>query len=93
MDDTDEGDRVIAIGHPFDLKYTATQGIISSLLIPSEALWKRAANEMTSPLVRELGFSPFTSNSVPSVAMIVYAGFYLAAALWFAIRRFQARDL
>lgn len=32
MDDTDEGDRVIAIGHPFDLKYTATQGIISSLL-------------------------------------------------------------
>ena len=57
------------------------------------ALWKRAANEMTTPLVRELGFSPFTSNSVPSVAMIVYAGFYLAAALWFAIRRFRARDL
>ena len=28
----DEGDRVIAIGHPFDLKYTATQGIISSML-------------------------------------------------------------
>jgi len=28
----DEGEKVIAIGHPFDLKYTATQGIISSLL-------------------------------------------------------------
>jgi serine protease Do len=28
----DEGDKVIAIGHPFDLKYTVTQGIISSLL-------------------------------------------------------------
>jgi serine protease Do len=27
-----EGDKIIAIGHPFDLKYTATQGIISSLL-------------------------------------------------------------
>lgn len=26
-----EGDRVIAVGHPFDLKYTATQGIVSSL--------------------------------------------------------------
>jgi len=32
IDQIDEGDRVIAIGHPFDLKYTATQGIISSLL-------------------------------------------------------------
>ena len=28
----DEGDKVIAIGHPFDLKYTVTQGIISSML-------------------------------------------------------------
>jgi serine protease Do len=28
----DEGESVIAVGHPFDLKYTATQGIISSLL-------------------------------------------------------------
>jgi serine protease Do len=26
-----EGDRVIAAGHPFDLKFTATEGIISSL--------------------------------------------------------------
>lgn len=32
-DDTHvEGDKIIAIGHPFDLKYTVTQGIISSLL-------------------------------------------------------------
>ncbi len=32
----DEGDKVIAIGHPFDLKYTVTQGIISSLLHQEE---------------------------------------------------------
>lgn len=31
-DHLDEGESVIAVGHPFDLKYTATQGIISSLL-------------------------------------------------------------
>jgi len=32
----DEGERVIAIGHPFDLKYTVTQGIISSMLHKEE---------------------------------------------------------
>jgi len=31
-DDLKEGDKVIAIGHPFGLKYTATQGIVSNLL-------------------------------------------------------------
>lgn len=27
----DEGDKVLAVGHPFDLKFTTTQGIISNL--------------------------------------------------------------
>lgn len=31
VNQTGEGDRVIAAGHPFDLKFTATEGIISSL--------------------------------------------------------------
>ncbi len=31
-EDITEGDSVIAVGHPFGLKYTATQGIISSML-------------------------------------------------------------
>ena len=34
-------------------------GIISSLIIPSEALWKRAAHLMQAPLVSAMGFSPF----------------------------------
>lgn len=68
-------------------------GIISSLIIPSEALWKRAAYEMQSPLVQALGFSPFTSGSVPSLMMIGYAVFYAAVALILAIRQFRRRDL
>jgi ABC-type transport system involved in multi-copper enzyme maturation permease subunit len=68
-------------------------GVIASLLIPSEALWRRAAFEMQSPLVASLGVSPFTSNSVPSPLMIVYAGLYLIAALGVAVRRFGRRDL
>ena len=68
-------------------------GIISSLIIPSEALWKRAAYEMQSPLVQALGFSPFTSGSVPSPLMIGYAIFYAVIALLLAVRQFRRRDL
>jgi len=68
-------------------------GIAASLLMPSESLWRRAAFEMQSPLVGALGFSPFSNASVPSAAMIAYAGLYLLAALALALRRFGRRDL
>jgi Cu-processing system permease protein len=68
-------------------------GIISSLIIPSEALWKRAAFEMQSPLVSALGFSPFTAASMPSQVMVLYGVVYAALALLLAIRLFNRRDL
>jgi ABC-type transport system involved in multi-copper enzyme maturation permease subunit len=68
-------------------------GIISSLLIPSEALWKRAAFEMQSPLVSALGFSPFTAASMPSQVMVFYGMIYAILALMLAIRLFSKRDL
>ena len=68
-------------------------GIISSLLIPSEALWKRAAFEMQSPLVAALGFSPFTAASMPSNIMVTYGLLYAGLALWLAISLFKRRDL
>jgi ABC-type transport system involved in multi-copper enzyme maturation permease subunit len=69
-------------------------GIISSLIIPSEALWRRAAYEMASPVARAAGFfSPFSTTSVPSPLMVGYAVLYLALALALAVRAFQKRDL
>ncbi len=68
-------------------------GIVASIIMPSEALWRRAAYEMQSPLVDVLRMSPFSNASVPSVAMVVYAGVYLVVALSLAIRRFGQRDL
>jgi ABC-2 type transport system permease protein len=68
-------------------------GVICSLILPSEALWRRAAYEMQSPLVAALGVSPFSSNSVPSPLMVGYAILYALLALSFAIRRFSLRDL
>jgi ABC-type transport system involved in multi-copper enzyme maturation permease subunit len=68
-------------------------GVLCSLIMPSEALWKRAAYEMQSPVVAALGFSPFTTNSVPSPLMLIYAGIYMLTFLYLAIRQFSRRDL
>jgi|GEM_PF-598443 len=70
-------------------------GIISSLILPSESLLRRASYEMTSPLAQSFGFNagPLIVVSIPSPAMIVYAALYLLTALAFAIRQFSRRDL
>jgi Cu-processing system permease protein len=68
-------------------------GIVTSLIIPSESLWRRAAFEMQTPLAGVLGVSPFGATSVPSILMVAYAGFYLVATLILSIRIFQKRDL
>ncbi len=68
-------------------------GIVSSLFMPSEALWKRAAYEMQSSISAVLGASPFASTSVPSPAMVAYAVFYVAVMLMLALRQFARRDL
>ena len=49
-------------------------GIATSLLVPSEALWQLAAHHMQPPLVRDLGIGPFSPASVPSPAMVLWAG-------------------
>jgi ABC-type transport system involved in multi-copper enzyme maturation permease subunit len=68
-------------------------GIAASLIMPSEALWRRAVFEMQSPILNALGFSPFSAASVPSEYMILYACLYLTLTLALAVRRFSQRDL
>jgi len=72
---------------------TVTLGIVASVIMPSESLWRRAAFEMQSPIVGALNISPFSNASVPSAAMIVYAGLYMLAIGFLAGRRFGRRDL
>jgi Cu-processing system permease protein len=73
---------------------TAVQvGILTSLIIPSESLWRRAAYEMQSPLSGLLGISPFGASSVPSLLMVAYAVVYLLAVLALTVRVFKNRDL
>jgi Cu-processing system permease protein len=70
-----------------------TLGIVASLVMPSESIWRRAAFELQSPLAGSLQFTPFADVSVPSLAMLGYAGVYLLIGLVIAIFHFQQRDL
>ena len=70
-----------------------TVGIVSILLMPSEALWHRASFEMQSSFARTLQFTPFANASAPSLAMVGYAVVYLMIAFAIAICHFRERDL
>ena len=87
------GGWVEQFGSLFQSQTAIDIGIVSSLIIPSEALWRRAAYEMQSPLSGILGISPFGTLSVPSVLMIVYAVIYTAIAVFISLRVFSRRDL
>jgi ABC-type transport system involved in multi-copper enzyme maturation permease subunit len=73
---------------------TVVIGILSSLLMPTEALWRRASFEMQSALAEAAPPTPFTAVvSVPSLAMIGYAAVYAAVALVLGVYSFERRDL
>jgi ABC-type transport system involved in multi-copper enzyme maturation permease subunit len=78
----------------WNVRPAITIGILCSLILPSEALWRRAAYEMQSPIVSAFGgFSFFSSGSVPSPLMVVYALVYAVVVLLLTIRQFNKRDL
>ncbi|HEU4618797.1 MAG TPA: ABC transporter permease [Gammaproteobacteria bacterium] len=68
-------------------------GTAISLVNPSDALWRRAAHELLPPLLRNLPVTPFASASVPSTAMIVWAGVFVVLVLGLALRWFARRPL
>ena len=70
-------------------------GIVVSLLMPSEAMWKRAAYLLQPPMLRELGldFTMFGAASTPSPLMVGYTIIYIVLLLFLAIHLFNTRDL
>jgi Cu-processing system permease protein len=87
------GGWVEQFGSLFQSQTAINIGIITSLIIPSESLWRRAAYEMQSPLSGALGISPFGTVSVPSILMLAYAAVYLVIVTVVALRTFNQRDL
>jgi Cu-processing system permease protein len=81
------------IGAVFNNQTAIQVGIVTSLLFPSEAIWRRAAFEMQTTLGSALQMTPFVTLSVPNLLMVAYAMLYVLIALAAAIRVFQARDM
>jgi len=71
-------------------------GIVSSLLVPVDAMHRKAIAVLlpaTAMLADQMG--PFGSlgKATPSVVMVAYASAYIAVAVWLATRLFARRDL
>jgi len=87
------GNLVEQIGTMADNAAAQQVGTIASLVMPSESLWQLAAYHMQPSVVRDLGNSPFSPVSVPSVAMVVWAAGYIVVALTLGVRWFGKRAL
>jgi len=87
------GGWVEQFGSMMQSQTTVYIGIVSSLIFPCEAIWRRAAYEMQSPLSGVLGMSPFSAISVPSTLLIVYAIIFTLVALTLTFSIFSHRDL
>lgn len=80
------------IGSLLQSRAAVNVGIVTSLLMPVEALWRRAAYLMQPQFVSSIP-SPFGGTSPPSQAMVIYAALYALGALALAMRGFSRRDL
>jgi len=73
---------------------TAVQiGIVASLIMPGETMWRIASDLMQSPVVKQAGVPLIALHSKPSPAMVVYAILYAAVLLGLALVAFQKKDL
>ncbi len=86
------GGWVEQIGAVLDSQAAVDLGIASSLLMPSEALWRYAAGLMQRSSSFNMPVSPFSVTSQPTPAAVVYAGVYTLALLLGAMWAFSRRD-
>lgn len=69
-------------------------GIVSSLIMPTEILWRKAAAIFEPDLVGGFEFAgPFSVASQPSTFMVFYAVLYVGGMMLLALWLFSRRDL
>jgi Cu-processing system permease protein len=88
------GGWVEQIGALFRNEAAVDIGIVTSLIMPSEILWKKALT-LFQPSMANMPFSagPFAVASQPSNLMVTYGVIYMVGLLFFAMWSFSRRDL
>jgi ABC-type transport system involved in multi-copper enzyme maturation permease subunit len=86
------GGWVEQIGSLLESQAAVDIGIASSLLMPSEGLWRYAAGLMQDTSLYGFDVSPFSISSQPTPAFIVYGVIYTVVLLLIAMRVFSQRD-
>lgn len=93
------GGWVEQIGSALESEVAVQFGVVASLIMPSDALWRMVSIWMQPVLAARLGqaggasVNPFSPLSEPSNAMIVYAILYVLVMLAGALYQFSRRDL
>jgi ABC-type transport system involved in multi-copper enzyme maturation permease subunit len=68
-------------------------GTAISLVSPVDALWRLAMHSLVPPVLTPVQVTPFSSASVPSMAMVWWSVAYVVAVMALATRGFQRRAL
>jgi Cu-processing system permease protein len=68
-------------------------GTAISLVSPTDALWRLAVHTLQPPMMSQVQVTPFTSASVPSMAMVWWAVAYVVVALAVAASGLRRRAL
>jgi Cu-processing system permease protein len=86
------GGWIETIGTVLDSRTAMDIGVASSLIMPSEALWRYAASLMQSSSGLMVSVTPFTAISQPTPAFVIYAVIYVLAGLLGSVLIFNRRD-
>lgn len=84
------------IGHLADSQVLVNIGIVSSLVMPADSIYRKIVYTLLSApgaSFSSLMMGPFGSSSEPSVWMLAYTGLYIIGFLLLALRIFSRRDI
>ncbi len=87
------------IGTQLSNEAMRTAGIVTSLVVPSDALWRGASYYLQSPSIialagQDIGTgNPFTGSAPPTTALVVWSVGYVVVLMAIAAWRMRHRDL
>jgi hypothetical protein len=87
------GGLIEQVGGLSGIQSLQTVGIVTSLISPSDAMWRLATYYLQPQILRGLAGPLYASATVPSAWMIWWAIGYTVVALLYGVRSFNRRAL